>query len=443
MRPSDHRWTHPSIARLFGTHDPISAIERLARQKVLEALDKGWKGPPFNPLQLADFMSISTEANSEIQDARTVAHGNHVKVQFNPSRPRARVRFSIAHELAHTLFPDVAEKVRNRGGDQSRDDWQLEMLCNIAAAEMVMPIGCMPEDIERQSIEALMTERVRFDVSAEAFLIRVAKVSTGPAMLYCLSPGGLTAPRWETDYRISSPTWNGAAWSDALLEVAGRCTAIGQTLRERVDWPGLGPVLIECVGMPGRKQARLPRVAALVRPTDYIALDRAIELFHGDVLHPDVNGEHIICQMVNDTAYRWGGGVAAQTARNHPSAQANFEAWLKALPRADRLGKTHFHRVADNRTIASLVAQAGFGKSDAPRLKYAALSLALRAVAERALESAASVHMPKIGTGAAGGSWSVIEELVVEEFVRRDIPVRVYEPAPKRLQSSSHPDLFS
>ena len=68
---------------------------------------------------------------------------------------------------------------------------------------------------------------------------------------------------------------------------------------------------------------------------------------------------------------------------------------------------------------------------------------ALHAVAERAIQIGASVHMPKLGTGAAGGSWPLIEELVVEEFIRRDVPVLVYEPAPRPRRNPSQADLFS
>lgn len=186
----------------------------------------------------------------------------------------------------------------------------------------------------------------------------------------------------------------------------------------------------------------MPRVAVLIRPMDGVVAGSAVEMCHGDVLRPVARGKHIVCQMVNDSSYRWGGGVAAQAARDYPAAQSAFEIWMRALPRAERLGKAHFHEVQQSRTIASLVAQEGVGKSDAPRLRYAALSQALHAVAERAIETGASVHMPKLGTGAAGGSWPLIEELVVEEFIRRDIPVRVYEPAPRPSRNPSQADLF-
>jgi Zn-dependent peptidase ImmA (M78 family) len=77
------------------------------------------------------------------------------------------VRFSIAHEIAHTLFSDVAEQTRHRGGAATTtDEWQLEMLCNLAAAEFVMPIGSLPPTDQLPKIEELMCERRNFDVSA-------------------------------------------------------------------------------------------------------------------------------------------------------------------------------------------------------------------------------------------------------------------------------------
>jgi hypothetical protein len=128
--------------------DPIMAIERKARDLVLRARDAGWQGPPFNPIAIADLLHIPVEANADIADARTIPTTAGIKIQFNPTQPRERVRFSIAHEIAYSLFSDVADEARYRGGStRVEDDWQLEMLCNIAAAEFVMPAGSLaPSD---------------------------------------------------------------------------------------------------------------------------------------------------------------------------------------------------------------------------------------------------------------------------------------------------------
>lgn len=174
-------WTNPSVLRFARGRDPVIAVEEAARDQVLRALDAGWKGPPFNPIGLADLRGISVEASGDVRDARTVPNGDTMRIQFNPSQSRERLRFSIAHEVAHTLFEDVGDRIRHRGGDGSRDDWQLEMLCNIAAAEFIMPVGSLEPSDQIQPIEQLMVERRAFDVSAEAFILRMVKLVAEPA----------------------------------------------------------------------------------------------------------------------------------------------------------------------------------------------------------------------------------------------------------------------
>ena len=62
------------------------------------------------------------------------------------------------------------------------------MLCNIAAAEFVMPIGSLTAAERYAKIEDLMAERRKFDVSAEAFLIRVAKTANEPIIMFLVLP---------------------------------------------------------------------------------------------------------------------------------------------------------------------------------------------------------------------------------------------------------------
>src|SRR5690349_4117995 len=151
------QWTNKSVLTLAKGADPIGVIEKLARDLVLQARDAGWQGPPFNPVAIADLLKIPVEANAEVSDARIFATESGLRIQFNPTRARERVRFSIAHELAHTLFPDVAKEIRNRGGNKAAaDDWQLEMLCNLAASEFVMPMGALPSRDRLPPIEELM-----------------------------------------------------------------------------------------------------------------------------------------------------------------------------------------------------------------------------------------------------------------------------------------------
>lgn len=60
-------------------------------------------------------------------------------------------------------------------------------------------------------------------------------------------------------------------------------------------------------------------------------------------------------------------------------------------------------------------------------VRYEAIGSALEAVADRAAGLGASVHMPRIGCGLAGGKWSRVEPLVEKRLTGRGIPVTVYD----------------
>jgi len=437
-------WTNASVLGFAGDRDPVEAIEAAARAEVLAALDAGWKGPPFNPIALADIRGIPVEANADVRDARTVTAGDGLRIQFNPTQPRERLRFSIAHEVAHTLFDDVANAVRNRGGDGSPDDWQLEMLCNIAAAEFVMPVGSLGAIDKVRPIEQLMSDRRRFDVSAEAYLLRVVKVASEPSLVAFASAGDKDVPQYRIDYAVPSRGWSSrvsdiAPPEDTLLR---ECTAVGFTVRGKEVWSGIGAVSVECVGLPGYPGSLLPRVACLVRQIDNVAATReGITYLQGDVLRPRGPAPRLVLMMVNDTARRWGGGLARTAAKRFPQAQEKFSAWIGSVPKKERLGQAHFADIGDGSSLVSLVAQEGFGASDVPRIRYAALSRALGCVADESARHGASVHMPRLGSGGAGGSWNLVEEIVTDLLVDRGIATTVYELPPPRIAPG--PDLFA
>lgn len=445
-KPNGVHWTNKSVLKLAKGEDPIAVIERKARELTLRALDAGWSGPPFNPTAIADLLQIPIEANASIPDARIMPKGSKLVIQFNPTKPRARVRFSIAHELAHTLFPDVAQEVRNRGGNRAvPDDWQLEILCNLAAAEFVMPAGSMPSSDKLLAIESLMNERKRFDVSAEAFLIRATKMTKEPVVMFCASArhSAGNPAKYQIDYAISSrtaPPLNIAGKFVPVGSIAYSCTAIGYTDKKTETWFSHSGLRVECVGIPAYFGSGVPRVAGILRFARGESQD-ALKFIHGDVLDPRDGNNKVICQLVNDQARFWGGGVAKASSKRYPDAQRKFAEWIVSVPRAKRLGSVHFAELSESLTIASLVGQQGFGASSTPRIRYAALEQCLEEVSCFAAKHAATVHMPRIGAGQSGGQWDMVEELVRSTLVQSGVPVTIYDLPPKKHDPL--PDLFN
>lgn len=78
--------------------------------------------------------------------------------------------------------------------------------------------------------------------------------------------------------------------------------------------------------------------------------------------------------------------------------------------------------------VANLIGQRGIrrGSKGVP-VRYEAIDAALERLADRAVALDASVHMPRIGCGLAGGTWSRVEPLITQRLVQREIAVSVYD----------------
>lgn len=109
--------------------------------------------------------------------------------------------------------------------------------------------------------------------------------------------------------------------------------------------------------------------------------------------------------------------------------QHDFRLWSSELESGARnlkLGRVHTTKIDDDLIVCSMVAQHGLGQSSQARIRYSALARTLAQVAEIALENNASVHMPTIGCGQAGGKWEIVQELIDSELCRRMVDVKIY-----------------
>ena len=436
-------WTNASVVEFAGGADPVDKMEREARQAVLEAVDRGWKGPPFDPIELANILSIAVRPNAAVADARVSPTEAGYEIEYNPHRPRARVNFSIAHEIAHTFFPDCAEKVRHRSREgRAESDWQLEVVCNVGAAELTMPVGSFPsEDDSVVTIEELMRLRKEFKVSAEAVLIRLVKLASSSVACFSATrvPKEDNTAEYRMEYRIGS-----SHWSEEFLRrsrrrfrsgVLDECVAIGTTSKGSERWETGGPEIhVEAVALPPLPGTGHLRIAGFMRPASEAPDVRGIEYRQGNAAAFGWDADAAIVHIVNDRAQRWGPrGFARSLRYEHPNAYDEYAWWRTQNTSETTLGGVHMAEVDDgNRYVVSLVAQRGYGKSAGPRIQYGALDMALRSARDRLGEAGVrSVQMPKIGTGQAGGNWNVIEGLIRERLVSAGFDVRVIEQPPR------------
>jgi hypothetical protein len=435
--PELEYWTQPSVIKFAEKGDPVATVQERARAIVLEAMEEGWSGPPFDILDLAKRRGIELSPRGDVLDARTIpSEKGKALIEFNPNRPPRRVRFSVAHELAHTLFPDWDRRVRNRltHEEMKGDDWQLEMLCNLAAGEMLMPIGSF-KDLGKEdfTIDLLLDLRKKFEVSAEAVFLRVAHVTEKPCVVFAASiHQERGSVRYRVDYALNSKGWSIRIASGFQLpkkSVVEECTAIGHTAKRKETWASsLADIEVECVGIPPYPNQRYPRVLGVVRPgRDVKESPHKIMFLRGDATKPRGSGNRLVAHIVNDKTPNWGRGFGIAARRAWPTAQEHFRNWAAENRQKFKLGNVCLSEVDESLGVVHMICQRGYGPSPSPRIRYSQLKNCLTELCEIAQKRNATVHMPRIGSGEAGGTWDIVSELVEDALCNRGIQVTVYD----------------
>ncbi|MDQ1007114.1 O-acetyl-ADP-ribose deacetylase (regulator of RNase III) [Streptomyces sp. V4I23] len=153
-----------------------------------------------------------------------------------------------------------------------------------------------------------------------------------------------------------------------------------------------------------------------------------IRYVRGDATAPQGKGVKVIAHVCNDIG-GWGKGFVLALSRRWSEPEAAYRRWHRQRAGNDfALGAAQFVQVGPYLWVANMVGQRGVrtGSKGVP-VRYEAIDTALAAVAGKALELSASVHMPRIGCGLAGGTWSRIEPLIAARLTARGIDVTVYD----------------
>lgn len=153
-----------------------------------------------------------------------------------------------------------------------------------------------------------------------------------------------------------------------------------------------------------------------------------IHYIQGDATRPQGKGEKIIAHVCNDLG-GWGKGFVVAISKRWPGPEAAYRAWHRDRARNDfALGEIQVVPVEPYVRVANMIAQRGMKTgSNGPPIRYEAVRACLQKLAAEARSSGASVHMPRIGCGLAGGKWERVEPIVVEELVAVGVAVSVYD----------------
>lgn len=153
-----------------------------------------------------------------------------------------------------------------------------------------------------------------------------------------------------------------------------------------------------------------------------------ITYIKGDATSPQASGNKIMAHVCNDIG-GWGRGFVLAVSARWTEPESAFRRWHRERVNNDfALGAVQLISVGQYLWVANMIGQRGIkrGSKGVP-IRYDAVESCLVKLAAYAVERDASVHMPRIGCGLAGGTWDRIEPLITKTLLASNIPVYVYD----------------
>lgn len=171
-----------------GADDPFVAVRIKAREVVAGLHQTLGVEPPFCMKTVASFrgLHLSEDDPRFSPDSEIAPEANgRVVLRVNKDRPLCRQRFSISHEIGHTLFPDYHLAVRCRKANDrvwAGSGDLLETLCDVAASELMFPTPWFTDRIGTMSLSAdsLATLADDYEASREATVRRYVELHPEP-----------------------------------------------------------------------------------------------------------------------------------------------------------------------------------------------------------------------------------------------------------------------
>lgn len=165
-----------------------------------------------------------------------------------------------------------------------------------------------------------------------------------------------------------------------------------------------------------------------------------INYVKGDATAPQGSEPKVILHNVNSEGY-WGAGFVLALRKAWPLSETAYRHWAKGTaiePEFEdhvgttgpfQLGEVQIVLVGPKLWVANLVGQSGIGRGPTGRapIRYDAIRTGFQKVSKFCLSKSAGIHMPRLGTGLAGGRWDAVEQLVKSELTSKGVAVTVYD----------------
>jgi hypothetical protein len=282
--------------------DPEQIIRRRARD-LIEEVGELWEGPPYCLETLASVRGYRVEEVDYLSDEHD-ACVTLTKMLVNANKAARRRRYSIGHEIGHTLFPDFAREVE-RGGPRWRRERdsqsEVELLCQIAASELLMPFKPFLRAMQEQGLSGgtLVSLSDLFDASLEATARRAvdltdsrvvavfldkkhkpSEVALQQQVSFAFSDVASPPEKLRVAYSVASRGYNVFVPADKSIPETSVAYKVWSSASEgspsphleraQEDWTSVGKIgvcLVDAVALPPHSDGRQP-ILCLVHPKE-------------------------------------------------------------------------------------------------------------------------------------------------------------------------------
>lgn len=149
-----------------------------------------------------------------------------------------------------------------------------------------------------------------------------------------------------------------------------------------------------------------------------------IQYLVGDATEPQADGNKIIVHVCNDIG-GWGRGFVLALSKRWAAPEDEYRLWCND---GVALGDIQLVRVEEDLWVCNLIGQRDVRPiNGVPPVRYEAIRIGLGKLAEKSAALSASVHMPRIGCGLAGGEWTEVERAIQETLIAAGISTYVYD----------------
>lgn len=154
---------------------------------------------------------------------------------------------------------------------------------------------------------------------------------------------------------------------------------------------------------------------------------KTIQYIRGDATSPQTEGKKIIAHICNDIG-GWGKGFVKAISNRWSDPENEYRKWFKRRGNFC-LGEIQMVQVEETIWVCNMIGQHKITthSKKVPPIRYEAVEKCLEKLSVGASEMNASIHMPRIGCGLAGGTWEEIEPIIERTLLKNEVRVYIYD----------------